>query len=334
MPTSATLPRLLKAFFHDWLARQRDTSAHTIHAYRDAWRLFLRFVAGRHHRDVADLALADLTDVAVLAFLDHIERERHASVATRNCRLAALRSFFRFVADREPPAADQCAAVLRIPTKRQPYHQIAYLSTDEVAAILAQPNRTTLLGQRDHVLLVLLYNTGARIQEALTLTPSSVRLNSPAHVLLIGKGRKERLCPLWRETATLIAALLKRWPRREDEPIFANRYDQPLCASGVRFRLRQYVAAAAKTHPGLAKKHVTPHSFRHTVAVHLVAAGVDVTVIRSWLGHAHLDTTLRYAEADLETKRKAIEQADGGARQARPPRWKRDPELLAWLDSL
>ncbi len=305
-----------------------------MHAYRDTWRLFLRFVAARRQREVTDLAFADFTGAEILAFLDHIERERHGSITTRNCRLAALRSFFAFVADCEPLAAGQCAEVLRVPVKRAPRRTITYLDPEEVRAILVQPDRTTLSGQRDHALLALLYNTGARIEEALALTPAAVHLDAPVQVRLLGKGRKERICPLWPETASLLAALLKREARAETEPIFANRYGRPLHASGVRFRLRQYVTAAAKRHPRLREKHVTPHTFRHTAAVHLVAAGVDVTVIQSWLGHAHLDTTFLYAQANVETKRKAIEQVDGVARRARPPRWKREPALMAWLDSL
>jgi len=332
--TLPSLPSLLHTFFHDWLIRQRDASSHTVHAYRDAWRLFLRFVAARRKRDVGELGFGDLTGAEVLAFLDHVERERHGSAATRNCRLAALRSFFAFVTDREPLAVAQCAEVLRVPTKRTPRRTITYLEVEEVAAILAQPDRSNLLGQRDHALIALLYNTGARIHEALALTSDTVRLDAPAQVCLMGKGRKERICPLWPETAALLRALLKRQPRPEHEPLFANRYGQPLHAAGVRFRLREHVAAAAKEHPRLRAKHVTPHTFRHTAAVHLVAAGVDVTVIRSWLGHVHLDTTFLYAQANLETKRRALDQVEGPARSMRPPRWKRDPALLAWLDAL
>jgi site-specific recombinase XerD len=180
----------------------------------------------------------------------------------------------------------------------------------------------------------LLYNTGARIQEALDLRPQDIHLKSPAHVRLMGKGRKERISPIWPETADLITALIRRQPRKPDEPIFVNRYRAPLTASGFRFRLRQYVGAAAERVPTLSEKRVTPHIFRHSTAVHLVAAGVDVTVIRSWLGHAHLDTTNHYAQANLETKRKALEQVDPKLRPGKPPQWKRDADLLAWLDSL
>jgi len=333
MFATTPFPQLLHAFFYNWLIEQRDTSRHTITAYRNTWRLFLRFVAQRHQKVVAKLKLSQLTAAEVLAFLKHLEQERKVSIATRNCRLAALRSFFTFVADREPLAAAQCAEVLRIPTKRAPKRELGYLNTEEVTALLAQPDRTTLEGQRDHALLALLYNTGARIQEALDLCPWAVRLEPPAYVRLYGKGKKERLCPLWPETAELIAALLSRKPRRDDEPIFVNRYGQPLGAAGVRYKLRHYVQAAAKQRPTLAGKRVTPHTFRHSTAVALVAAGVDVTVIRSWLGHVHLDTTNRYAQANLETKRKALERITDG-RPDEPARWKDSYGLLDWLDTL
>ncbi len=326
-------PQLLHAFFYDWLVNQRNTSHHTIVAYRDTWRLFLRFVAQNLRKAVAKLELSHLSAAQVLAFLNHLEQERHVTIATRNCRLAALRSFFTFVADREPLAAAQCAEVLRIPTKRAPQREQGYLETEEVTAIFAQPDCTTCEGQRDHTLLALLYNTGARIQEALDLCPRAIRLKPPAYVRLYGKGKKERLCPLWPETADLIAALLQRTPRREDQPMFVNRYGDPLGAAGVRYKLRHYVQAAAQQVPSLMDKRVTPHMFRHSAAVALVASGVDVTVIRSLLGHVHLDTTNRYAQANLETKRKALEQIVEG-RPDEPARWKGNDELLEWLDTL
>ena len=267
MSTTKTLPYLLHAFFDDWLVRQRNASHRTVLAYRDTWRLFLRFVAGCQKRDVAALGLADLSATEVLAFLQHLEQDRHDSIATRNCRLAALRSFYLFVADSDPLSAAQCAGVLRIPSKRRPRRTLCYLEPEEVAAILAQPDRTTVRGQRDHALLALLYNTGARIQEALDLCPSAVRLEAPAQVRVVGKGRKERICPIWPETAALLASLLKRQPRAPKEPIFANRYGRPLGASGVRFCLLQYVAAATKQLPRLAEKRISPHTFRHTAAV-------------------------------------------------------------------
>ena len=329
-----TLPKLLHSFFHEWLVEQRNSSHRTVLAYRDAWRLFLRFVAQHRKKAVVALTFDHLTGADVLAFLQHIEREQRASISTRNCRLAALRSFYSFVAEQEPRLALQCAEVLRVPFKKATRRATRYLESAEVAAILSQPDRNKVEGQRDHVLLSLLYNTGARIQEALDLRPQDVHFQSPAHVRLMGKGRKERISPIWPETADLVTALMRRQPRKTDEPLFVNRYGEPLTASGFRFRLREYVDAAAKTIPTIAKKRITPHVFRHTTAVHLVAAGVDVTVIRSWLGHAQLDTTNHYAQANLETKRRALEQVDPKLRPAKPPRWKRDADLLAWLDSL
>ena len=327
-------PQLLHAFFHDWLVRQRNVSHHTVLSYRDSWRLFLRFVAGAKKKSVAKLALSDLTAAEVLAFLENIEQVRSSSIGTRNCRLSALHSFFSFVADREPLVAAQCAAVLRIPTKQAPKPEICAMEEDEITAILAQPDRSKIEGQRDHVLLAFLFNTGARIQEALDLTPRALRLESPFQVRLFGKGRKERVCPLWPETVELLKALLKRKPRSDDDRIFVNRYGAPLGASGVRFKLKQYVAAAAKKLPSLAGKRVNPHRFRHSTAVSLLAAGVDITVIRSWLGHESLDTTNVYARANLETKRRALEKVDPSVRPDKPPRWRREVELLEWLDSL
>jgi site-specific recombinase XerD len=328
------LPQLLHSFFHEWLVQQRNVSHHTVLSYRDSWRLFLRFVAAQKAISVARLGINDLTAPQVLAFLENLEIVRKSSIGTRNCRLSALHSFFSFVADYEPLMAGQCAAVLRIPTKQAPEPEITDLDETEIAAILAQPNRLRIEGQRDHALLALLYNTGTRIQEALNLCPRSLRLESPFHVRVLGKGRKERICPVWPETVELLKALLKRRPRKEDEPIFVNRYGNPLKAAGVRFKLKQYVKAAARNVPSLAGKRVSPHTFRHATAVSLVSAQVDVTVIRSWLGHASLDTTNIYARANVETKRRALEKVDGSVRLEKPPRWKREVELLKWLDSL
>jgi site-specific recombinase XerD len=326
-------PRLLHVFFYEWMV-QRNASVHTVRSYRDTWRLFLKFVAERRKRTVAQLLLTDLTACQVSAFLHYTEQERGDTIGTRNCRLAALRSFFGFVAGREPTAIEQCTEVLQIPTKRAPIRAPSYLEPDEVKAILAQPDRSTIEGQRDHVLLSFLYNTGARIQEALNVCPRAIRFDSPACVRLYGKGRKERICPLWPETVSLLRSLLKRQPRADDEPLFANRYGAPLGPSGVRFKLADYVEAGANVAPSLRSKHVTPHSFRHATAVHLVAAGVDITVIRSWLGHVSLDTTNHYAQANLDTKRKALEQLENSSRPGKPPSWKKDKSVLAWLDTL
>jgi site-specific recombinase XerD len=329
-----SFPDLLHAFFHDWVGQQRNLSPHTVWSYRDTWRLFLRFVSQRKHRDIAELSLADLSASEVIAFLQYLEDKRQVTVGTRNCRLAALHSFFAFVARKAPEVIAQCADIARIPTKKAIRPEMSYLNTEEITAILRQPDQSTLEGQRDYALLSFLYNTGARIQEALNVCSQAIRFESPAHVRLLGKGRTIRTCPLWPETVELLNALLKRQPRKGDEPIFVNRYGEPLGAAGVRFKLKQYVQAAAKQVPSLSRKHVTPHTLRHSVGVQLVAAGVDVTVIRELLGHARLDTTNHYARADVETKRRALEQVDPPTKPGKPPRWKRNPEVLAWLNSL
>lgn len=334
MKPTASLPKLMYSFFHEWLSEQRNASPRTVLAYRDAWRLFLRFAAARKKTKVTSLSLSDLNRSEVAAFLRHIETDRGASIRTRNCRLAAIRSFFGFVATQEPVASLQCAEVLQVPFKKPPKFAIQYLESNEVAAILRQPDRAKTDGQRDHALLSVLYNTGARIQEALDLCPKDLHLQAPAHVRLMGKGRKERVAPLWPETTAVLTALLRRVPRPVDQPLFINRYGDPLTASGFRHRLKKYTSTAAKEVTTLSRKRVTPHLFRHTTAVHLVAAGVDVTVIRSWLGHAGLETTNHYAQANLETKRKALEKADPKLRPGKPPRWKRDADLMVWLDSL
>lgn len=327
-------PGLLHSFFYEWMVQQRNASVNTVRSYRDTWRLFLRFVAQRRERPVAQLVFCDFTAAEVSAFLNYTEQERKDTIGTRNCRLAALRSFFDFVAAREPTAIAQCVDVLQIPTKRAPIRSPLYLEPDEVKAILAQPDRSTIEGQRDHALLSFLYNTGARIQEALDVCPRAIRFDSPGCVRLYGKGRKERVSPLWPETTSLLKSLLRRQPRADDEAMFVNRYGVPLGASGVRFRLKEYVSAAASIVPSLKSKHITPHSFRHATASHLVAAGVDITVIRSWLGHVSLDTTNHYAQANLETKRRALERIDNSSRPGKPPSWKHDKSVLAWLDTL
>jgi len=334
MNAQPALPRLLHAFFYDWAIQQRSLSPHTIRSYRDTWRLFLRFAAERHGRRVDSLGIENLDETLVLAFLDHGERERRGSIGTRNCRLAAIRAFFAFSAAREPATIALCAAVLHVPKKRAARPALCYLDAGEVEAILAQPDQSTLEGQRDHALFSFLYNTGARIQEALDLCPNAIRFSAPATVRLFGKGRKERICPLWPETAQILKALLSSQPRPDDQRLFVNRYGQPLGASGVRFKLAQYVGSATKAAPALAIKNISPHTFRHSAAVGLIAAGVDIAVIRSWLGHASIDTTAHYAQANIATKRVALERLASPTKPARSPSWRHRQDVLAWLDAM
>ncbi len=257
MKPADPFPRLLHAFFYEWMVQQRNASVHTVRSYRDTWRLFLRFVAQRRRRPVAQLNLADLTAHEVSAFLRYTEQERGDTIGTRNCRLSALRSFFNFVADREPIAVAQCSEILRIPTKRAPIYAACYLEPEEVKAILAQPDRSSIDGQRDHALLSFLYNTGARIQEALDVWPQAIRFESPACVRLYGKGRKERLCPLWLETVSLLRSLLRRQPRADNEPIFAKSLRRPAWRIGCPLQVGGICRGGRqdRAEPGVEARH-------------------------------------------------------------------------------
>lgn len=333
MKRTSDFPAIIHTFFTDWLGRQRELSTHTVRSYRDTWRLFLRFLKEHRSMPIEGLVLSDITTDHVLAFLEHHERTHSISTGTRNCRLAGLRALFDFAARRDPVAIAQATQMRQIPRRRGIQRPICYLEQQEIDAILAQPDRSTPAGQRDHTLLVLLYNTGARIQEALDLCPQAVRFESPSSVRLFGKGRKERVCPLWPETSALLQSLLRRQPRAMDQPIFVNRYGEHLGASGVRLKLAQYVSGATKSIPSIAHKRISPHTFRHSTAVALVAEGVGTPVIRALLGHAQLETTAHYAQANLQTKRDALARLSLPETTGRS-RWKRDASVLAWLDSL
>jgi len=332
MKRAGLLPELLQSYFQHWLANQRNVSHHTIISYRDSWRLFLRFVAQQLQRDVARLDTSELTAERVIAFLDDAERARKVKIATRNCRLAAIKGFFSFLADKDPTWGAHCAAVLRIPMKRGPKREPCSMDRDETEAILAQPDHASELGMRDRALLAFLYNTGARISELLAVSTQDLRLESPFQVKLFGKGRKERICPLWAETVQLLRALLCEQKLAPNEVIFRNRYGEPLSASGVRFRLRSYLAKATQNAPRLAAKQITPHTFRHTAAVHLLDSGVDVAVVKDWLGHASLDSTYIYARANLE--RRALQNLELKNPGDKRKLWRQNPGLMAWLDSL
>jgi len=335
--TTKTLPALVQAFFTVALP-QRGMSPLTILSYRDATKLLLRFVAERERRPVVRLEVADLDASAVQDFLDHLERKRGNEIATRNNRLAAIRSLFTFVAAEEPSLADHCHRICAIPLKRAPVRSVLYLEQDEMQALLAAPDRSTGAGRRDHVVMLFLYNTGARVQELTDVRASDLQLGRPPQVLLRGKGRKERICPFWKSTARELRGLLGEAAISldSDHRIFLNAQSKPITRFGVDYILKKYAPVAAKTVPTIEGKRVSPHTIRHTAAVHMLNAGVDLNVIRNWLGHVDLRTTSIYAEINLATKRKAIETcapptANG---RSRLPSWKRKLDLLSWLESL
>lgn len=330
----SSLGDLLESFFRRRLIAQRQASPHTVAAYRDALRLLLLFAAERHGKPPSGLALGDLDRDVVLAFLDHLEQERHNSIGTRNARLAAIRSFFQHVAASDPEAMAIAQRVLSIPEKRTTKRMLGYLDQKDLETILAAPDRTTPLGQRDHALLVFIARTGARVSEACDVNVADLRLQWPQQVLLRGKGGKERAIPLSKDTAQQLQALCdqRRLPPDSKAPLFVNSRGGRLTRHGVTHILRRAVATAANTKPELADRTISPHTLRHTKAMHLLQSGVDLTTIQSWLGHASPNTTHHYIEADLEMKRRALEKCvvpDTPHVRYEPP-----DEVLALLTSL
>lgn len=327
------LGRHLRLFLGEYLPKQRGASPCTVRAYRDALKLFLRSVAETRKCAVADLHIADLDRAAVLAFLVSLEA-RGNGITTRNHRLAAIRSFFRFVSAGAPEAIDQCSQILAVPLKRGDSRTIDYLTADEIKAVLQRVTIGSPEGRRDDALLRFLYNTGARVQEALDVRASDLHLESPPHVLLRGKGRKERLCPLWSDTVERLQRLLvdRHLDCQQPTPVFVNRNGTALTRFGVRYILSKYVKEAADGCPSLRRKNIHPHTMRHTTAMHLLQSGVDLNTIRCWLGHASVTTTNRYVEIDLEMKRRALEGMREPTKTVEPtiP----DAGLLAWLESL
>lgn len=332
-----TLAWTLRAFFAEHLPRVRGLSPHTIQSYRDSLVLLLRFAAARRDRAVVTLEVDDLDAETVVAFLAHLEAARQNTGATRNVRLAAIHAFFRFLAAQHPPAVGQAQQILAVPFKRTAVRPITYLEATELAAVLGAIDRTMPAGRRDHALLATLFNTGARVQELLDLRVTDLQLTPPYQVRLVGKGRKERTCPLWAQTAALLRALCAERPcgAHGESRVFLNRHGRPLTRFGVRFLLAKYLHQATATCPTLAGKKLHPHSVRHSTAVHLLKAGVDLATIGQWLGHASLNTTTKYATIDLEMKRQALARAEPlgtGPRPAAP--WRRHATLLAWLEGL
>jgi site-specific recombinase XerD len=336
-PHPNTLARTLRAFFADQLPGLRGLSPHTIRSYRDSLVLLLRFTAARRARAVARLDVDDLDVATVVAFLAHLEQARQNTAATRNVRLAAIHAFFRFLAAQHPPALAHAQQILGIPFKRTGVRPLAYLEAAELAAVLGAIDRSTRAGRRDYAVLATLVNTGARVQELLDLRVADLQLTPPYQVRLVGKGRKERTCPLWAQTAGLLRALCAEW-HGEDRPtarVFLNQRGQPLTRFGVGFLLEKHRRHAVAACPSLAGKTLHPHSVRHGTAVHLLKAGVDLATIGQWLGHASLNTTTKYATLDLEMKRQALAQAEPLAPgpHVAPP-WRKDLTILDWLEGL
>lgn len=334
--TTQALFMLVESFFMEYLPCQRGASLHTVRAYRDALKLLFEFVAQRHGREVASLELNDFNAEMVCQFLDHIEATRSNSTVTRNCRRAAIRSFFKHLVRNDLTHSLQYTRVLAIPSKKARQRPATYLEADDVRAILAKPDRRTADGWRDYTLLLFLYNCGARVSEALGVRWDDLQLVAPRQVRLRGKGKKERLLPLWKETANALHRLRGISKVGDQQCVFLNHHAQPLTRDGIAYILSKYVAAVAKERPGLAHKHITPHVLRHSCAVALLQAGTDVTVIRDYLGHASIATTGRYLTTNLQMKRDAMQVfwKHAGIEPSRSKPWKPKPDLLAFLQAL
>ncbi len=298
---------LVQAYFAEYLTQQRALSAQTIAAYRDGFVLFLDFAEARLGKSPAAMALADITPELIIAFLDHLERKRHNSVRSRNARLAALRSFLKFAAHRDVASLQVIERALGVPVKRFERRMFGYLSREEMLAVIGNPNESWI-SQRDHVLLLLMYNTGARVSEITEVKVGEVVLDEgSACIHLHGKGRKQRSVPLWRSTVKAVRAWL-RFNSQFDaaSPLLPSRNSHAMTRNNVTQRLALAVAAATESNPDLAKRRISPHTIRHTTAMHLLQAGVDISVIALWLGHESPVTTHHYVEADLTMKERAL----------------------------
>ncbi|MCA1842429.1 MAG: site-specific integrase, partial [Actinobacteria bacterium] len=320
----------LEAFFIDRLARQRGASPHTVAAYRDTFRLLVGYAQDRSGMAPSRLDFADLDAPFIAAFLDHLETERGNSVRTRNARLAAIHSLFRYAALRHPEHASLIARVLAIPAKRHDNALVSYLTGPEVAALLDAPDRATWLGRRDHALLLVAVQCGLRVSELTGLTVGDARLGTGAHVRCHGKGRKERATPLSADTRRVLQAWMAERGGHPTEPLFPTRQGGALSTDAIEKLVTKHVKAAAKSCLSLRRKRVTPHTLRHSSAMALLSAGLDASVIALWLGHEQVQTTSIYFHADLTMKEKALAMTTPP--RSTPGRYTPPDALLAFLE--
>jgi site-specific recombinase XerD len=322
----------LQLFFAERLVKQRQASPRTIASYRDTFRLFLRFAQQRTGKAPSALDWGDLSATLVSAFLDHLEADRHNSARSRNTRLAAVRSLFRYAALRHPEHAGLIQQVLAIPQKRFDRAEVSYLCPEEVAALLAAPDASRWEGRRDRALITLAVQTGLRLSELIVLNCGDVELGASARVRCMGKGRKQRMVPLTTQTAAVLRVWLRERDGCVDDPLFPSRAGRRLTDDAIARRLAIYAAVAASQCPSLARKKLTPHVLRHTNAMALLHAGVDVAVIALWLGHADSRSTQVYLHADLTIKERALARTTPVA--SKPGRYRAPDNLLAFLESL
>lgn len=333
----STLAILLQKFFSSHLPIERGLSPHTIQSYRDALVLLLRFIISQKNRSASTLDLEDLGREEIRSFLVYLEQKRNNCASTRNTRLSAIHSFFKFVVAMHPERLEHVQQILGIPFKKTGSQTTDYLEYDEIQEILSIIDRSTAKGRRDYALLATMFNTGARVQEILDLKACDLQLTKPFQLRLIGKGRKQRYCPIWPQTAQLLRQLCLEMEieLRSEKRVFQNCRGTPLSRFGVRYILNKCLEHAQTSVPNLRTKRLHPHSMRHSTAVALLKSGVDLSTIGQWLGHSDLSTTNRYAAIDLEMKRKAIEGIKPVKIQSSlTGPWHRDSTILEWLESL
>lgn len=326
----------IKRFLLEYLPADRNFARNTQHSYRDALRLLITFAGATLRRKPDELLVEDLSRDLVKRFLRHIEEARKCSVSTRNQRLAAVRTLATFIGEHSPEHLPWCAQIRSVPFKKRGHRPIGYLEKSEIDALLAAPDQTSRLGVRDHTLLLFMYNSGARADEVAQLTVGDLRLRgahakSQSFVQLRGKGNKIRVCPLWASTTAALKELIKG--SDEKERVFQNRTAQPMTRFGIHDIVTRCARVARAHRAEFRKKHVGPHTIRHTTATHLLRAGVDINTIRAWLGHVSIDTTNIYAECDLEMKAKALAMCETAPGRKRK-RWRDNPDLLTFLAQL
>jgi integrase/recombinase XerD len=326
----------VRRFLLEHLVADRNLAKNTQRSYRDTLTLLLPFTAVKLRKPIDQLTVDQLSDDVVRAFLLHLEQARNCSASTRNQRLAAIHAFARFIAGHGPEYIAWCERIRGIPFRRAERPLLPYLDKPEIDALLAAPDRSSEQGHRDYAVLLFLYNSGARASEAANLTVGDLDIRSPAGtqqsiVRVFGKGSKTRECPLWPTTARTLARLIVN--RTASEPVFLNRQGQAFTRYGIHALVSRYVKKAARKHPSLHSKRVSPHTLRHTTACHLLKAGVDINTVRAWLGHVSLDTTNIYAEIDLEMKAQALAKCEV---TGNPPRrsWRENRELMTFLKAL
>lgn len=336
MSNTARCGSWVRRFLLEHLVNDRNLARNTQHSYRDTLALFLPFTARQVHKSIDRLDVTDVSTRSVREFLQHVEQVRRCSLTTRNQRLAVIHAFARFIGEHSPEHVEWSGQIRAVPFKNAPKVSITYLEKSEIDALLGAPNCSTPQGNRDYILILFLYNTGARADEVAQLRINDLHLSQvtqreQSYVQIRGKGNKQRLCPLWPHTVSQLKDLIG--DRGAAEPVFLNRCGQPITRFGIYAAIQRYAEVVSATMPELAKKRTSPHTIRHTSATHLLRAGVDINTVRAWLGHVSIDTTSIYAETDLESKARALahcEIQETGDRR----RWRADASLMTFLRAL